>query len=156
MWMINLAHFSDLEKPDHMQNKTCKWAERETSGKHPGKLAYHSMNIIGDTAYLIGGSCESAENENVYTLYMNSFEWRIVKTSGEGPGAIEEHSAVVYNRNIVVYGGYCLKGRHVWIFNTEEKHWTCKPVGEDPWRFPEPRSGHAACVIGENMWVFGG
>lgn len=132
MWMINLAHFSDLEKPDHMQNKTCKWAERDTSGKHPGKLAYHSMNIIGDTAYLIGGSCESAENENVYTLYMNSFEWRVVKTSGEGPGAIEEHSAVVYNRNIVVYGGYCLKGRHVWIFNTEEKHWTCKPVGDDP------------------------
>jgi len=114
------------------------------------------MNIIGDTAYLIGGSCESSENENMYTLYMNSFEWRIVKTSGEGPGAIEEHTAVVYNRNIVVYGGYCLKGRHVWIFNTEEKHWTCKPVGDDPRRFPQPRSGHAACVIGENMWVFGG
>lgn len=89
MWMINLAHFADLEKPDHMQNKICKWAEWETSGKHPGKVAYHTINVIGDTAYLIGGSNEVSENEHVYTLYMNSFEWRIFNLVGEGPGAIE-------------------------------------------------------------------
>ena len=136
MWMINLAHFADLEKPDHMQNKICKWSEWETSGKHPGKVAYHTINVIGDTAYLIGGSNEVAENENVYTLYMNSFEWRVLNLVGESPGAIEQHTAVVYNKSIIVYGGYCLKGRHVWVLNTDEWSWTMKPVGDDPRRFP--------------------
>jgi len=158
MWMVNLAHFSDLEKLDQVQSKSCKWSERETSGKHPGKLAYHTTSIIGDTAYLIGGSCEESENEGVYTLYMNSFEWRQVKTSGDHPGSIDEHSAVVYNRNIIVFGGYRTSGRtnNIWVLNTEEKHWTLKQGGEDPRRFPCPRSGHSACVMGEVMWVFGG
>ena len=61
-----------------------------------------------------------AENENVYTLYMNSFEWRVLNLVGESPGAIEQHTAVVYNKSIIVYGGYCLKGRHVWVLNTDE------------------------------------
>lgn len=108
--------------------------------------------------YLYGGSSQSSENDQLYTLFMNSMEWRVVKTLGESPGYLDEHSAVVSGKEIVIFGGFGRNGRSndVFTFNIEDKLWTWKRGGDDPRRYPQPRSGHDSVVLGDSMWMFGG
>lgn len=105
LWMLNVANIADMEKSDS-KVRTCKWSQVETTGHGPGKLAYHSSVVIGDSMYLYGGSSQTSENEKLYILYMNTFEWNIVKTHGDTPGLLDEHSAVVSGRNMILFGGY--------------------------------------------------
>jgi N-acetylneuraminic acid mutarotase len=85
-------------------------------------------------------------------------DWRVLKVTGDDPGPLDEHTAVVYKSNMIVFGGFASSGRtnNVWIFSTDEKKWTLREQGDDPRRFPCPRTGHTSCVIGDTMWVFGG
>jgi N-acetylneuraminic acid mutarotase len=107
--------------------------------------------------FLFGGSSQSHENKSVYALNLVTFDWRLLSTT-DGPGTLDDHTAVAFKSDMFVFGGFSDSGRtnDVWVFNTDEKKWTYREQGEDPRRFPCPRTGHAAALIGDTMWVFGG
>ncbi len=96
LWMLDLSTINDLEKPDHVQNKTCTWHTKQTSGNGPGKLAHHTSVVIDDVMYIYGGSSQTHENRTLYMLHMDGFDWKQVKTSGEDPGSLDEHTCIAY------------------------------------------------------------
>ena len=79
MWVMNLGHLGDLDKPEFEQEKKLMWSQIETSGPSPGALAHHSSVVFNDRMYLFGGSSSNgAENQKFYSLDLKTFKWEII------------------------------------------------------------------------------
>jgi len=89
--------------------------------------------------------------------------WEPVRTKA-GPGQdgtqapeCDEHTAVVWNDDMVIFGGFIggERVRAVHKFNFTRGEWTIVQFDEkDPQ--PVARAGHAAVLVDDNMYIFGG
>ena len=86
-------------------------------------------------------------------------KWRGVKApcprSGHVAGAVDDRFLVVFGGDGCDPGasGSGLADQHVHVFDTFAQAWVETKVGGKP---PAPRSGHAACVLGNSLFITGG
>ena len=80
LWMINLAHLQDLEKPESEQDKKLMWHLMETTGPNPGAISHHTSVVFNERMYLFGGSkANGEENPRFFSLDLKSYRWEIVQ-----------------------------------------------------------------------------
>ncbi|RKO87023.1 hypothetical protein BDK51DRAFT_53269 [Blyttiomyces helicus] len=128
------------------------------------KLAYHSMTLLGETAYIFGGSDQNSVFYNsVYSFPINGSASPIqVQPQGTllGPGPRYSHcGAAVGSQEILVYGGYggasqsSLKTYNdTYLFNPTASAWSSYPT--DPGM--GGRTGTACTSVNSNVYLFGG
>lgn len=121
----------------------------------PGKIAFHTLTRHENKAYLIGGSNLEKDNENMYEFNIETAEWRVIRPLGAlVPEPRDEHSAHLWKDSIVVFGGNVngFKTNIVLLYHIIENKWEKLATTGD---IPE-RSNHAATLIGDSLYVFGG
>lgn len=133
LWRLNLDDFIEIEsradedlgredgkdsEEDDPQSPTkdekLHWRLIETKGKQPGKLSHHQAQTVGDLMYLFGGMREDAScNDDLYSLDMTTFEWKIIKNEGDvKPEGRDDHTMVGSDSNLYVFGGF-VKGKRM-------------------------------------------
>lgn len=88
----------------------------------PPPITNHTSTVYGDKMYLFGGSSMDHENESLYSLDLNKYQWQLIRPKAVGsndanfPRTREEHSCVIYNDSMVVFGGFAFGERTNSIF----------------------------------------
>lgn len=127
----------------------------------------HSSCVLGSSMYVFGG-CSSSNTafNDIYELDLIHYKWTKLRLSGISPPPKECVSMVVHNNRIVLFGGWCPSARagivsnakfhnNVNILDVPSLTWR-SPFKATDWPQPFERAGHAACVVQDQMIVFGG
>eukprot|EP00759_Apiculatamorpha_spiralis_P042194 PhF_6_TR40434/c0_g1_i2/m.60304 len=126
----------------------------------------NTTNCPRNAAYVIPGMmkhfCEECQRAVGYRdaqpIQLQSFTWHVARTQGVSFPARYHHTAVCHENNVVVFGG-CAEGApttlmgDLLVLHTETMEWEAIPTTPS---FPEPRSGHSACVVDDVMYLIGG
>ncbi|XP_022094720.1 kelch domain-containing protein 3-like [Acanthaster planci] len=128
----------------------------------------HAAALVGNWIYMFGGYCTGGDYHSlipidVYALDTVLLRWRKLPiASGEEtsqklvPYLRYGHSVVNYEGKVYLWGGRndnygaCNK---VFCYDTKTLKWS-RPRTEG--ERPGGRDGHTACLIGDNMYIFGG
>ena len=79
--------------------------------------------------------------------------------AGKGPSARSRHTCTPVEHFLVIFGGLNHRVRYndVWIYDTKNKAWTeLRVEASEAEDVPAPRAHHAATVVGDKLYVFGG
>eukprot|EP01108_Squamamoeba_japonica_P004183 TRINITY_DN3349_c0_g1_i3.p1 TRINITY_DN3349_c0_g1~~TRINITY_DN3349_c0_g1_i3.p1 ORF type:complete len:1687 (-),score=1165.13 TRINITY_DN3349_c0_g1_i3:41-5053(-) len=130
-------------------------AELATSGAAPTARVAHSASVSDGTMYVLGGerSADGVRDGGFFALDLASGVWRELPSP---LGALAEHSATIADGLLWVYGGRDASGAArsaLWTYDLTSGEWR---EAEAPRRGPGARFGHAACVAGDELLVFGG
>ncbi len=140
---------------------TLKWRKPHTEGKRVSARGGHSASVVGSDLVLFGGHVYGGGGKFEYyndtsVLDLESNTWHVVKTGGSKPGPRYGHSASVVGSKIYVFGGKGPDGRmynDVHFLDTLSWCWVELSSTTSP---PPARFGHATCVVGDKLVVFGG
>lgn len=129
----------------------------------------HGCCVVNTHMYIFGG-CSSSNTafNDLYQLDLRERKWYRPITTGRPPAPKECATMVNYGAKIIIFGGWCQPSRlsvnmsarffnDVSVFNTVTMNWS-EPCTANRSRQPQPceRAGHAACIVGDMMVVFGG
>lgn len=141
----------------------------ETTGQVPRvvppPITNHTSTVYGDKMYLFGGSTMECENQMLYSLDLNKYQWQLIKpkaaqnNESNFPITREEHTCVVYNDSMVIFGGFAFGERtnSMFKYNFKQNTWEMIKSKNQP---PCERAGHSAVIRmddnGDHMYIFGG
>jgi len=155
LWCIDISNIED-----HIAGKISKeiaWTQLEQTGDKPGKVSNHGAILYKDQMIIYGGAFNYVNSEKcLYSLDLKTVEWKAKNQKGIKPSTRDEHSVVLYNDSLILFGGSLTKGgftNDLWVYSIENEEW--KKI-ESTALQPIPRSGHSACLLGSDMYVFGG
>jgi DNA repair exonuclease SbcCD ATPase subunit len=133
----------------------------------PGRYG-HTLNILGSKIYIFGGQVEGYFFNDLVAFDLNALQqasnrWEILIQNtidggpphGQIPPARTNHTMVSWNDKLYLFGG--TDGVHwfndVWSYSPQTNSWTqLECIGY----IPSPREGHAAALVGDVMYIFGG
>ncbi|POR32568.1 Tip elongation aberrant protein 1 [Tolypocladium paradoxum] len=162
---------------------TRHWSRALPAGPRPSGRYGHSLNILGSKIYIFGGQVEGLFMNDLSAFDLNQLQtpnnrWEILiqgETSPRVPAARTNHSVITYNDKM-----------YLWVFfwpSHIEAHRFVTDTGRfggtngfqwfnDVWCYdpavnlwsqldcigyiPAPREGHAAALVDDVMYVFGG
>ncbi|TVY65606.1 Tip elongation aberrant protein, partial [Lachnellula suecica] len=149
-----------------LNTSTRQWSRAVPAGPRPAGRYGHSLNIVGSKIYVFGGQVEGyfmndlvAFDLNALQVPTNRWEMLIQNTEDEKnlnvPPARTNHSVVTYNEKLYLFGG--TNGfqwfNDVWCYDPQTNAWTSLDcIGY----IPAPREGHAAAIVDDVMYIFGG
>ncbi|KAL9056326.1 MAG: hypothetical protein Q9162_003017 [Coniocarpon cinnabarinum] len=151
-----------------LNTSTKHWSRALPAGQRPAGRYGHTLNILGSKIYIFGGQVEGYFFNDLVAFDLNALQqssnkWEILihNTSEGGPSqgpvppARTNHSVVTWNNKLFLFGG--TDGMHwyndVWSFDPSTNSWTMQEcIGF----IPTAREGHAAALVGDVMYVFGG
>lgn len=145
---------SDVWKYSFRKNT---WKLLNVSGKKPPERSSHTAVVYKESMYVFGGFDEG-DLGDFYEFDLKKYEWKEIHARGKQPCERCVHTAVVYKDSMYVFGGendvfYSDKMCDLYEYNFVQNLWTkIKDSGD----IPRGRSAHAAVVIGDYMFVFGG
>ncbi|CAI2360532.1 unnamed protein product [Moneuplotes crassus] len=147
LWRIDISH----------KNKEPKWEKIENfpNKNSPGKIAYHTITVVGTTAYLIGGSSQGVDSMIDYTLDLETFNWTKVKRDKNSPISIDEHSSTLVDNDIYIFGGNVagFRSAEMYTFNITNYKWKhIKPDNKGPCA----RSSHSCVHSDGKLYIYGG
>jgi Rab9 effector protein with kelch motifs len=155
LWAINLSSVEE-----HINGKSTKdieWFQISSKGDNPGKVSHHGCVLYKNEMIIYGGLHNYANTDkSLYSLNLETLEWKIKGQKGVKPVSRDEHSVVLYNSSIYIFGGSLSKGplsNDLWVYSVETEEWKKLEITGAK---PSPRSGHAACILDSKMYVFGG
>lgn len=120
----------------------------------------HTSNYIQskNTIVIFGGFSKGEFLNTMYFFNLPNKTFEKVKYNSKAvPSKRANHSAVTVNDSLYVFGGSMKDGillNDFWKFDIKSCQWSLLPYSED--NYPNPRSGHNLCVIGEEIFLFGG
>ena len=90
-------------------------------------LRGHSLNIVNDKIYIIGGISRNSYSNTIYTINLKNWQINEIDMHDpNGPDLIAFHKTILYGDKIIVYGGqtelHITNKYHT--FNTFTKKWT--------------------------------
>jgi len=119
-----------------------------------------SLTLVGGKLYLFGGQDVSTGSfhSDLLCLDVETWRWsRVEIAGGPQPGARHSHFAGRLADNcMIVFGGVGPVGHmnDVWIFNADQRGWTCPHVSSPK---PAAREMHAGAMLDETtLLVYGG
>ena len=126
------------------------------------------MNILHSKIYIFGGQVEGFFFNDLIAFDLNKLQdpqnqWEFIGPqnrdvalqAGQIPPARTNHSVISYNEKLYLFGG--TNGQQwfndVWTFDPRANKWAQEDcIGY----IPAPREGHAAALVGDVMYIFGG
>ncbi|KAJ5095650.1 hypothetical protein NUU61_005006 [Penicillium alfredii] len=141
---------------------------RHPPGSRPAGRYGHTLNILGSKLYVFGGQVEGFFFNDLVAFDLNQLQnpankWEhLIKNSHDGgppagqiPPARTNHTIVSFSDKLFLFGG--TNGvqwfNDVWSYDPRANAWTeMDCVGF----IPTPREGHAAALVNDVMYVFGG
>lgn len=166
----NDVHAFDME--------TGSWSVVFCAGDAPDARSFHVAATLSPNHLLIGGGLASEKIlKKDYWIFHYHAEthraiWHRIVFVGEEVPKLMGHSACVFGNYVVIFGGhtsskfcsdtYVLDFREYLRFHLDndavdlEVHVPCVRHSSIGHRMPQPRANHAACAMGDSMFVFGG
>ncbi|KAI5295488.1 Negative regulator of mitotic exit [Ascosphaera acerosa] len=155
-----------------------QWSRAIPPGPRPKGRYGHTLNIVGSKIYVFGGQSDDGSffndlisfDLNALQKASNRWQFLVENTASAANGEIPvdeatgklkvppprtNHTMVTFNDRLWLFGG--TDGVHwfndAWVYDPRTNTWTSIDyVGVTP----TPREGHAAAMVGDIMYVFGG
>ncbi|KAF2078325.1 hypothetical protein CYY_000417 [Polysphondylium violaceum] len=145
------------EKMSIIQNTGMYWSNITPKGHVPSPRYQNTSSVIDNYIYYIGGQERSDLRFNdIYRLDTDTHHFEKIFPSGDLPPNFARHSAAVIGKRIYTFGGFDGFRKHygLGMYDTESNIWQyIYNVSGD---VPHPRTNHASCAIGDQLYVFGG
>lgn len=151
-----------------LNTSTRQWSRAAPAGPRPAGRYGHSLNIVGSKIYVFGGQVEGYFMNDLVAFDLNALQiptgrWEMLIQGTEEnavpvpgmPPARTNHSMVTYNEKLYLFGGTngYLWFNDVWCYDPVTNSWTSLDcIGY----IPAPREGHAAAIVDDVMYIFGG
>ena len=133
----------------------------------PGRYG-HTLNILGSKIYIFGGQVEGYFFNDLVAFDLNALQqttnrWEtLIHTPIDGgppadqvPPARTNHTMVTWGDKLYLFGGTDGVSwfRDVWAYSPHTNSWTQLECNG---HIPAPREGHAAALVNDVMYIFGG
>ncbi len=120
---------------------------------------YGSLCVFQESLVVFGGISDTKYDNSVRRYRLDSNAWETVECHGDEPSARSRHTSEVWKSFLVVYGGSAATDDTfdgaVYMLDLASRVWHA--VRSDLRYFsPSARRDHAACVIKDAMYVYGG
>jgi N-acetylneuraminic acid mutarotase len=142
------------------------WTEAEIDGECPGSRERATLApYVEDKVVLFGGYYCSPDMEveeylnDLYVLNLSLMEWIKPAIEGDLPTPRSAHTSNFVHGKMFMFGGMTKKNKNlndIWVLKatpTLPLHW--KKI-DAKGTIPEPRHGHSAVVVDNNIIYFGG
>ncbi|KAL2158376.1 hypothetical protein VTH06DRAFT_4424 [Thermothelomyces fergusii] len=151
-----------------LNTSTRQWSRALPPGPRPSGRYGHSLNILGSKIYIFGGQVEGYFMNDLTAFDLNQLQnpnnrWEMLlpnsdagaQPQGKLPPARTNHTMVTFNDKLYLFGG--TNGfqwfNDVWSYDPVTNTWSLLDcIGY----IPCPREGHAAALVDDVMYVFGG
>ncbi|KAH9046305.1 hypothetical protein EDB84DRAFT_1586938 [Lactarius hengduanensis] len=148
----------------------------QTSGEIPTPRVGHASALVSSVLMVWGGDTNTGgqvvpnerQDDSLYLLNLVSREWTRVVINSPGPVGRYGHAVTMVGSKFFIFGGQVdgeflndifggTDGRYhyndTWMFDITTRKWTeLQCTGY----IPSPREGHAAALVDDVMYVFGG
>eukprot|EP00392_Amoebophrya_sp_AT5.2_P010688 g10753.t1 len=137
-----------------------RWQEiTDQKGKIYTPRTGHAVVVYGNRFYLMGGTDESARQNDIYQFDVESRTWSMLQeVAGTPPSARSGSKAVVHSDSIYFFGGYTKKDgeyfQDLYSFHIPQSYW--RKITPTSGHVPPARTDHSCCNYGPNIYVFGG
>ncbi|KAL5008731.1 hypothetical protein ScPMuIL_014312 [Solemya velum] len=154
------------------------WKLYITKGQIPKGTSGAGFCSIDNYLYLFAGHTGFGNNNNVFRLELQGFEWEELIANGPLPSPRDKFAMWSHNNKFYCFGGFgpsihnylCDHGDYIsdpttyltqergWnnqllVFDTTTESWTNPRTTSGP---PCPRAAHAAAKVGTQVYIFGG
>lgn len=150
-----------LDSELYLLNTTAlKWTTAGIPGRKPTGRYGHTISTVGSVLYIFGGQLNDTFFDDLIsydltTLQSPSSHWNFIKPTSPTPPGRTNHTVITHNDKLYLFGG------------TDGKNWYndtwCYDPAFNTWKelnctgfIPEACEGHAATIVGDIMYVFGG
>ncbi|KAF8538437.1 hypothetical protein BDD12DRAFT_917694 [Trichophaea hybrida] len=147
-----------------LNTSTRQWSRASPHGHRPSGRYGHTLNILGSKLYIFGGQVDTVFFNDLVAFDLNTLQhvgskWEILVPGAEGstdvPASRTNHTIVTWKDKLFLFGG--TNGvewfNDVWSYDPQTNQWTqLDCIGF----IPSPREGHAAALVNDVMYIFGG
>ncbi|THU93880.1 kinase-like protein [Dendrothele bispora CBS 962.96] len=140
------------------------WIKVPVVGAIPVGRYGHTACLIEESLLVVFGGqrSESIYLNNLWSFDLENLEneatsnaWNLIQPTSEMPDCRAGHTCVTHENRLIIFGGTdgLCRFNDTWTFDFETKRWTeLKCDGQ----VPAARDGHAAAVVGDMMYIYGG
>ncbi|XP_070571982.1 leucine-zipper-like transcriptional regulator 1 [Ptychodera flava] len=151
MWTLNLTGEPKV------------WEEVHQSGEHPPTCCNFPVAVARDSMFVFSGQSGAKITNNLYQFYFKEKRWRKIPTEHILRGAPPPpqrrygHTMVAFDRHLYVFGGAAdnTLPNELHCFDLDSETWEVVIPSTDS-EIPSGRLFHAAAVIGDALFIFGG
>lgn len=138
-----------------------EWTRVVINSPGPVSRYGHAVTMVGSKFFIFGGQVDGEFLNDMWAFDLNSLKSRPTWESYEPASGNDKpprrtgHASVTHGDRIIIFGG--TDGRYhyndTWMFDVTTRKWTeLQCTGY----IPSPREGHAAALVDDVMYVFGG
>ncbi|KZT18428.1 galactose oxidase [Neolentinus lepideus HHB14362 ss-1] len=137
-----------------------EWTRVGVQGPSPVGRYGHAVTMVSSKFFVFGGQVDGQFLNDLWAFDLNSLRakatWELFEpSSGPKPARQTGHVCINYGDRVIVFGG--TDGQYhyndTWEFNLATHKWTeLQYIGYTP----APQEGHAAALVDNVMYIFGG
>ncbi|CAL1695132.1 unnamed protein product [Somion occarium] len=140
---------------------TREWTRVPVYGPSPVGRYGHAVTMVGSKFYMFAGQVDGEFMNDIWAFDLNTLRsraaWEFIEPAEGSPKPAPRtgHVCVTYGEKIILFGGTDCQYHYndTWVFDTITRTWSeLNCIGF----IPSPREGHAAALVDDVMYVFGG